>query len=62
MNGRELKGRLDLLAPGMKTLYMSGYTADIVAQRNILEAGVNFLQKPFTPSMLAKKVRDVLDG
>jgi two-component system, cell cycle sensor histidine kinase and response regulator CckA len=62
MNGKELKDRLSSLKPGMKTIFMSGYTSDIVADRGVLEKGVSFLQKPFTPSMLAQKVREVLKG
>jgi FixJ family two-component response regulator len=62
MNGKELKERLDIVKPGMKTIFMSGYTADVVANRGILDEGVFFLQKPFTPQVLAKKVREVLNG
>ncbi|HTX19347.1 MAG TPA: PAS domain S-box protein [Bacteroidota bacterium] len=62
MNGRELKERLDVLKPGMKVIFMSGYTADVVAHRGILDEGVNFLQKPFTPRGLARKARSVLNG
>lgn len=61
MNGKELKERLDTIKPGMKVLYMSGYTADVVAHRGILDENVNFLQKPFTPLTLARKVREVLN-
>ncbi|MGA7162197.1 MAG: PAS domain S-box protein [Bacteroidota bacterium] len=61
MNGKELKERLDVLKPGMKVVFMSGYTADVVAHRGILDEGVNFLQKPFTPRSLARKVREVLN-
>jgi len=62
MNGKELKERLETLKPEMKVIYMSGYTADVVAHRGILDASVNFLQKPFTPLALARKVREVLNG
>ncbi len=62
MNGKELKEQLDALKPGMKAIFMSGYTANIVAHRGILEEGLHFLQKPFAPFTLAKKVRDVLNG
>jgi PAS domain S-box-containing protein len=61
MNGKELKQRLAVIKPGLKTLFMSGYTADIVAMRGILEEGVHFLQKPFTPAQLANRVRETLD-
>jgi signal transduction histidine kinase len=62
MNGKELQGRLLAMKPEMRVLFMSGYTADIVAHRGILEDGVSFLQKPFTPHSLASKVREVLGG
>jgi DNA-binding NtrC family response regulator len=62
MNGKELKERLDMLKPGMKVIFMSGYTADVVAHRGILDEGVNFLQKPFSPRSLARKAREVLNG
>ena len=62
MNGKELKERLMTLKPGMKVIFMSGYTADVVAHRGILDEEINFLQKPFTPRSLARKVREVLNG
>ena len=62
MNGKELKERIEVMSPAIKVLFMSGYPADIVAHRGVLEEGVEFLQKPFTPVMLAKKVREVLNG
>ena len=61
MNGRELANELNAFCPGLKHLYMSGYTADIIANRGILEDGVNFIQKPFSRSDLEAKVREVLD-
>ena len=61
MNGRELAGELKAFCPGLKHLYMSGYTADIIARRGILEDGVNFIQKPFSRAALEAKVRAVLD-
>jgi PAS domain S-box-containing protein len=60
MNGRELAERLQALSPGLEILFMSGYTADVIAHRGVLEAGVNFLQKPFSVHDLATKVREVL--
>ena len=60
MNGRDLAEWLQALYPGMKILFMSGYTADVIAHRGVLEAGVNFLPKPFSLKDLAAKVREVL--
>ena len=61
LSGRELAKRLTSRYPKMRVLYMSGYTFNIIAQGGMLEDGVAFLQKPFTPSALADKVREVLD-
>ncbi len=63
MNGRELAARLGAARPGMKILYVSGYTDGIVrdgAQR-VLEPGLAFLQKPYTRYALTQKVREVLE-
>jgi two-component system cell cycle sensor histidine kinase/response regulator CckA len=62
MNGKELVERLLPYHPGMKVLYMSGYTDDEVIQHGVLEEKVPFIQKPFTPMALLKKVRKVLDN
>jgi PAS domain S-box-containing protein len=61
MSGRELAKRLTARLPRIRVLYMSGYTYNIIAHGGNLEAGVAFLQKPFTPSALVEKVREVLD-
>jgi PAS domain S-box-containing protein len=60
MNGRELKEKLEVIQPGLKCLYMSGYTADVIAHHGVLEEGVEFLQKPFKVADLAGKVRKLL--
>jgi PAS domain S-box-containing protein len=62
ISGRELAKRILARHSAMRVLYMSGYTYNVIAQGGTLERGVSFLQKPFTPSSLAEKVREVLDG
>ncbi len=62
MNGKVLMEQIEKLRPGIKCLFMSGYTADVIARYNVLEDGINFLQKPFSVDALAGKVRAVLDG
>jgi two-component system cell cycle sensor histidine kinase/response regulator CckA len=61
MNGKETAERLQPLYPQMKVIYMSGYTDDAIVHLGVLEPGINFLQKPFSPEPLAIKVREVLD-
>ncbi len=60
MNGRELSDRLRALYPGMKILFMSGYTADVILPRGVLEEGVIFMQKPFTVKDVSVKVNQAL--
>jgi CheY-like chemotaxis protein len=60
--GRAVAERLLERHPGLKVLYVSGYTDDAVVRHGVLHEVVNFLQKPFTPAALAHKVREVLDG
>jgi two-component system cell cycle sensor histidine kinase/response regulator CckA len=62
MNGRELADRLREIRPEMKCLYMSGYTASIIAHRGVLAEGVEFIQKPFSMKDLAVRVRKLLDA
>ncbi|HWR96806.1 MAG TPA: response regulator [Candidatus Methanoperedens sp.] len=62
MNGRELCERVAAIKPGIKVLFMSGYTADIIAHRGVIDEGVEFIQKPFSVASLAEKVRAVLDA
>jgi len=60
MNGRQLADDLTSKQPGLKVLYMSGYTDDAVVLHGVKDAGLAFLQKPFTPYSLVRKVREVL--
>jgi CheY-like chemotaxis protein len=61
MSGRELADCLEPIRPEMKVLYMSGYTDDAIIRHGVLEQGMAFIQKPFAPDALLRKVRDVLD-
>ena len=62
MNGRELAKRLLSLHPRLKKLFMSGYTANVIAHHGVLDEAVHFLQKPFSMKDLASKVRDTIDA
>ncbi len=62
MSGNDMSRILLARQPDMPVLYMSGYTDDAIVQHGVLEPGINFLQKPFSPGALAVKVREVLDA
>jgi FixJ family two-component response regulator len=62
LGGRELATRLSARHPAMKVLFLSGYTDDALVRHGVLRAQTNFLQKPFSPGALARKVREVLDN
>jgi len=62
VNGRQLARVLEAKWPGLKVLYLSGYTDEAIVREGVLEPGVAFLEKPFTPDTLALKVREVLDS
>ncbi len=61
MGGRELSRKLEELKPGLKVLFISGYTDNAIVHQGILEKGIEFIQKPFQPSLLLKKIRKILD-
>ncbi len=61
MGGRGLHERLQQLRPGIKVLYMSGYTDNAIVHQGVLDPGIAFLQKPFSPASLARKVKEVLE-
>ncbi|SPE42973.1 PAS/PAC sensor hybrid histidine kinase (modular protein) [Candidatus Sulfopaludibacter sp. SbA3] len=62
MNGGELSERLKALRPGLKVLFTSGYTADVVAHRGVFDNVTAYIPKPFSPDELAAKVRELLAG
>jgi PAS domain S-box-containing protein len=62
MSGRELFDKVKVTAPQTQVLFMSGYTDDALAQHGVLEPGLWFIEKPFSPARLARKVREVFDA
>jgi CheY-like chemotaxis protein len=62
MNGKELQKSVKTLLPEVKVLYMSGYSSDLIAERGVLEEGVNFIEKPFSTAALGRRIREILDG
>lgn len=62
MDGPELVRQLAVLRPRTRTLFMSGYMDNALGEQGVLSANVNFIQKPFSPTVIAQKVRDILDG
>lgn len=61
MNGRDLAARVQAMHPETRPVYMSGYTADVIAPAGVLEEGVAFIEKPFTAEQLAVKLRETLE-
>jgi len=61
MNGRDLAEKMKTIFPNLKRLFMSGYTANVIASKGVLEKDVNFIQKPFTKKELDASVRKALD-
>jgi PAS domain S-box-containing protein len=62
MNGKELEKKIRTLKPAIRTLFMSGYESNFIAERGVIRQDVNFIQKPFTLDELVAKVRQVIDG
>jgi YesN/AraC family two-component response regulator len=63
MNGRDLAKNILSFCPGIRVLFMSGYTANVIARQGVLDPGVHFLQKPFSKQDLGAKIREALgDG
>ncbi|MCI0659171.1 MAG: response regulator, partial [Acidobacteria bacterium] len=60
MSGRELAERVVKQKPGIRVLFMSGYTDDVIVRHGELEAGTVFLQKPFTKEALARKLKELM--
>jgi CheY-like chemotaxis protein len=62
MNGSELADRIAVMRPGVKVLFVSGYTQDAIGNKGVIGDEIAFLEKPFAPDALLRKVREVLDG
>jgi FixJ family two-component response regulator len=60
MSGMDLMNRLRIINPGIRVLFMSGYTADVIVKRAVLEEGVHFIQKPFSMKALSRKIRETM--
>ena len=61
-SGKEVADRLRELLPGLRVLFMSGYTDEAIVHHGVLDSNIEFIQKPFTPTALIRKVREVLDS
>jgi FixJ family two-component response regulator len=61
LSGNDLARQLGQVRLGLKVLYISGYTGDSIIRREVVESGVAFVQKPFSPNVLLRRVREVLD-
>ena len=60
MDGRQLEQRIQKSNPGIKCLFMSGYTANVISHHGVLDEGIHFIQKPFTLKDMAMKLRETL--
>jgi len=61
-NGREVYEAIKLIDPSASAIFVSGYAEDVISRQGLLEPGINFILKPFAPSALLKKVRELLDA
>jgi DNA-binding response OmpR family regulator len=61
-NGREAYAKIKIFSPGMKVLFLSGYTVDTIQRKGLLEPGMNFIMKPVPVNELLRKVRSLLDS
>jgi CheY-like chemotaxis protein len=62
LNGKAAYDAMQQIKPKMRALFISGYTADIIHRKGIFESNINFISKPVTPEVLARKIREVLDA
>ena len=62
ISGGELAKVLKTRRPDLKILYMSGYTSNAIVHHGVLDEGITFLEKPFTPASVSAKIRELLDG
>jgi two-component system, cell cycle sensor histidine kinase and response regulator CckA len=62
MNGPELRDKIDAIRPGIKTLFMSGYTTNVIVHHGVLDDDMHFIQKPFTLKLLQQKIRNALEN
>ena len=61
INGRQMVDKVKTVMPDIRALFMSGYTANVIAHRGVLDGGVNFIQKPYSLKEIASKIREILD-
>jgi len=61
INGKEVYDKLKKVSPDIKTIFLSGYTADIIKQKGLLEEGLHFFHKPISPQRLLHEIRNILD-
>ena len=62
MKGPELHAKAKAIRPGIRVLFMSGYTSDVIVHHGVLDKGVNFIQKPFSMNELSQKISSIIAG